>query len=102
MRSLCRVRRCRTLTRRSLSLGLLLVARLALAKDTDAANEASRHYEAGQHHYDNGDFARALKEFERAYELLPKPTPLFNIAKMYELQGQLPEALTWYQRYLHE
>src|SRR5262249_8587675 len=60
------------------------------------------HFAAGDRYLDQGDFARALEEYKRAYELAPHPRPLFNVAKMYELQGQLPEALEWYSRYLRE
>ena len=96
------MRRCRT---RFASISLLLLVRLAAAQEEpeDRNAEFSKHYDAADRYYDKGDFARALKEYQRAYEILPQQArSLFNIAKMYELQGQQPEALDWYQRYLRE
>jgi hypothetical protein len=82
---------------------LLLSAWGASARSQpDPTVEADQHFQAGDRLSDQGDFARALEEYRRAYQLSPHPRPLFNIAKMYELQGKLPEAHHWYQRYLDE
>jgi hypothetical protein len=75
---------------------------LAAAQE-DHSVEFSKHYDAGDRFYDQGDWGHALREYQKAHEILPQiPRPLFNIGKMYEFQGMMPEALEWYQRYLRE
>lgn len=81
---------------------LLLLARQAAAQE-DPNVEFSKHYDAGDRYYDQGDWGHALREYQKAHEILPQISrPLFNIGKMYEFQGMMPEALEWYRRYLKE
>jgi hypothetical protein len=90
---------------RALIVSISLISRLGFAQEpppADLIDQAQRHFEAGDRYQLQADFGRALKEYERAYEISPHPRLIFNIAKMYELQGQLSDAFDWYQRYLRE
>jgi len=95
------VRPCRT---RILIISCLLLAGAPGRAQTrdHTVEEASRHFEAGDKLQDEGNYAAAAREYERAYQLAPHPRPLFNIAKLHELQGQRADALEWYRRYLRE
>lgn len=48
------------------------------------------------------DYEGAVDYFERAYAVDPKPNYLFNIGRVYEEAGQLPEAVRFYERFLRE
>jgi tetratricopeptide (TPR) repeat protein len=48
----------------------------------------------------NKDYAGAIKAWEAAYKLSKQPASLFHIAESYRLNGQVPEALAAYTRYL--
>lgn len=89
----------------SLSLVVVFVGGSARAQDggDDAANERARmHFNAGSSYYSEGDYASALREFQRAYELSPRPDFYFNFALVYERQGDLENAVTYLRRYLEE
>lgn len=49
--------------------------------------------------FDSGDYARALVEFQAAYELAPMPAVLYNIAVTFEQLGRTREALDTYVQY---
>lgn len=63
----------------------LLPASVALAADPtpEAKQEASDRFKHGVALYQAGNLNSALAEFERAYELMPHPTVLFNIGMTY-------------------
>ncbi|MEZ4454538.1 MAG: tetratricopeptide repeat protein [Nannocystaceae bacterium] len=48
------------------------------------------------------DYDGAVDHFERAYAIDPKPNFLFNIGRVYEEAGRLPEAVKYYERFLRE
>lgn len=48
------------------------------------------------------DYEGAADYFERAYNVDPRPNYLFNIGRVYEEAGQLPEAVRYYERFLRE
>ncbi len=53
----------------------------------DRASEARQHFDRGVQLYAEGEFAVALAEFERAYELMPNVRVLYNIAQLcFQLQ----------------
>lgn len=49
-----------------------------------------------------GKFAEARVKWQKAFELNPDPTLLFNIGSTYRREGDLQQALHYYQRYLDE
>lgn len=63
----------------------LLAPSIALAADPtpEAKQEAGERFQHGVSLYQAGNLNSALAEFERAYELMPHPTVLFNIGLTY-------------------
>jgi hypothetical protein len=64
--------------------------------------EASAHFERGTTFYREGDYAAALIEFKRAYDLSPSWQVLFNIGQSYFQLHDYPNALLTLQRFARE
>ena len=62
--------------------------------------EARRHFERALELADNGIYAEAAAEFERAYQIAPRPTVLFNLAQMYVALDKPVLAIETFKRYL--
>ncbi len=80
-------------------------AALAAAPPPAAADdkaEAGRHFKLGVGLYGEGKFDEALVEFERAYELAPHPSVLYNIAVTYRELSRYNEAILYFERFLRE
>ncbi len=86
---------------RSMALVLLLAA-TAHAGGGEARAQAKAAYKAATELYRKGSYRMALKEFERAYEAVPDPSSLFNIAQCHRLLGDKQEALRYYLLFLDE
>lgn len=63
---------------------------------------ARKHYELGEQLYRTSNYPAALAEFEKAYQLVPKPALLFNIARTYEVLAELEKAVASYESYLQQ
>jgi hypothetical protein len=61
---------------------------------------ASAEFGLGMNDYRRGDFASAAAHFQVAYESLPDPAPLFNLARSWEGANEITRALEAYERYL--
>jgi hypothetical protein len=72
-----------------------------LARADDRA-EASRHFKLGVKLYAESKFDEALIEFERAYDLSPHPSVLYNIAASHRERSHYGEAIRFYERFLSE
>ena len=72
-----------------------------LAHADDKA-EASRHFKLGVKLYAESKFDEALVEFQRAYELSPHPSVLYNIAASHRELSHYGEAIQHYERFLSE
>ncbi|MBZ0120522.1 MAG: tetratricopeptide repeat protein, partial [Sandaracinaceae bacterium] len=73
----------------------------ALGQDSD--NERARvHFSSGRSYFDEGNYERALEEFQQAYALSPLPLMLFNIGTTQERLGMLREAADTFERFLRE
>lgn len=69
--------------------------------DPEARRErAASEFTAGMNDYRRGDFASAAAHFQAAYDALPDPAPLFNLARSWEGANEITRALDAYQRYL--
>jgi Tetratricopeptide repeat len=83
---------------------LLAALVLALASpargDESATEQARQHYETGTQQYDLGHWDDAIREFEKAYELRPDPSFLYNLAQAYRRKGDPKRALDLYRNYL--
>lgn len=70
----------------------------AVAADVDA--RAQRHWGSGMAYLDEGDYARALEAFNKAYELSERPRILLAIAVTHERRGDLLAAIAALDEYL--
>jgi len=80
---------------------LWLAASPALAQeDYDTPPEAIEFYREAREHYASGRYEEASEALERALVLDPdSPTLVYNLARVYELLGQLERSLRYYERY---
>lgn len=86
---------------RALVCFLALVIASGAARADDVDRETARHeFAAGQAADKQKDWQLAIEHYLRAYELVPHPFAIYNIATDYEHLGKLREAATWYARYL--
>ena len=76
---------------------LLTFAGPALA---DARTEARTHFKRGMEEISNGKYDEGIVELKRAYEILPHPNVLYNIARAYAEEGDLDSSVATYKRYL--
>ena len=81
----------------ALALAMVLGSTSALA---DARTEARRHFKAGMALVDKKKFTDAIKELEKAYEILPHPNVAFNIAQAQAEAGNLDFAIRAYRTYV--
>jgi tetratricopeptide (TPR) repeat protein len=65
----------------------------------DREQEARSLFAQGQVHYSLGEYAQAIGEFRKAYELTSAPGLLFNIAQAHRLAGQCSQALEVYRHF---
>ena len=77
------------------------VETVARAQET-SEDVARAHFVLGQAAYDEGRFATALEEFDKAYAASKRPALLYNIGVCHERLGRFAEAVDHYKRYLRE
>ena len=85
----------------------LTFAPVAAAQGQDPAPQKSPHWEtARKYHevaqqlYNTGNYAQAVTEFKKAYDLVPLPGLLHNIARCQEVLGELKDAVKYYRLFL--
>lgn len=82
----------------------LLCAEPLAAQEDDTHEppaEAIQFFESGRAHYEAGRYEEASVDLERALQLDPGSTTLiFNLARIYELLGDLEKAIAFGERYL--
>jgi hypothetical protein len=86
------------LSRIFISAALLLFA--ASAQATTSTDEAAVRFENGVRSFQHQDYSRALVEFEAAYQLVPRPAVLYNIALTERRLLHYGEAVRAFRRYL--
>lgn len=86
-----------TLVASALALATALHATPALA---DARTEARRHFKTGMELVGKKRYVDAIKELEKAYEILPHANVAFNIAQAQAEAGNLDLAVRAYKTYL--
>jgi hypothetical protein len=69
---------------------------------TPEQQEADRHFKSGVTLYQEGKYAEALAEFQRAYETAPHPLVLYNIAGCYRELSNYAESVKFSRRFLAE
>lgn len=80
-----------------LAVGLSSTPEVAFA---DARTEARRHFRRGMELVVEGDVDGGVAELELAYEILPHPNVLYNIARAYAEAGRYDDAREYFERYL--
>jgi len=88
--------------RLALACALLVVATStsAMAQPTGDKKKALELYNQGNTQYNLGRWKQAIEFFTQAYEVYNAPEFLFNIAQAHRQDGNCPEALFFYRRYL--
>ena len=71
-----------------------------VAASPDAQKRAKAHFAKGKALQDKDDFEHAIVEYKAAYDLMPLPDLIFNIAQCERLKGDQRAALDDFQRYL--
>lgn len=66
----------------------------------DARTEARSHFKKGMDEITAGKYDEGIAELQTAYQLLPHPNVLYNIARAYAEAGDLEEAITYFRKYL--
>ncbi|MEO8874339.1 MAG: tetratricopeptide repeat protein, partial [Polyangiaceae bacterium] len=66
----------------------------------DARSEARVHFKKGMDSISNGKYEDGISELQKAYEILPHPNVLYNIARAYAESGDLENAVANYRKYL--
>lgn len=67
---------------------------------TAPPSAALKHYNRGREHYQAGRYREALQELEMAVNLDPSsPNLAYNVARVYELLGEIDQAIAFYRRY---
>jgi tetratricopeptide (TPR) repeat protein len=87
---------------RAFAILILLLPQVAAEAKETTRIQATRRYNLGVQHYKAGEYADAVTEFEAAYEQLPKPEWLFNLASACRMANQPQKALDYYKKYLAE
>lgn len=83
------------------ALGLAIALGSAPAAAQGEGDERARVlFQAGTVYYQNGEYERALEQFEAAYELAPRPILLYNIGLARERSGDPEGALTAFRAFL--
>jgi outer membrane receptor for ferrienterochelin and colicin len=80
-------------------LAVLLVLQSTLAF-ADARTEARSHFKKGMESITAGKYDEGISELQKAYQILPHASVLYNIARAYAEAGDLEEAVTYFRKYL--
>lgn len=74
-------------------------AAFADQSEADKKAQAKLHYEAGDRAFRLGEFEKAVREFRASYELSGVPLLLYNVAQAYRQLGNTKQALFFYQQF---
>jgi tetratricopeptide (TPR) repeat protein len=69
------------------------------AQQAQADDQARGHFDAGQAHYERGDYAAAVQAFSEALRISKKPELLYNLAQAERLNGDCAAALQHYREF---
>jgi hypothetical protein len=79
---------------------VLLLINIGLPCFADDEGDAARQFAMGKSLYDQGKYLEAKDAFQKAYDLDPHPSTLFNVARCFENLGNLEEAVRRYRKAL--
>lgn len=83
-------------------LGIICWTTAGWAERSPTHDLAKKHFELGNTYYEVSNYAQALAEFQKAYELEPLPGLIYNIARCHELLNNLKEAIAQYRLFLEK
>src|SRR5262249_41644004 len=66
----------------------------------DVRTEARQHFRHGMALIAEGQLDAGIAELQEAYDILPHPNALYNIARAYSDAGRYAEAIDYYTQYL--
>ncbi len=91
-------------TVRSLLLGVFLSAALPSAAfaQTSDDDQAHAHFQVAASYYEQANYEAALREFLEAYRLSQRSQLFYNLSLCYQQLGDLPNAVDYLTRYLHD
>jgi tetratricopeptide (TPR) repeat protein len=78
----------------------ILAGDRAYADASNRTEQARIHFEAGMAAFKNGAYEDALAEFQRGYDLSPRPGFLIDIAQALDRLGRYDEAIAYCERYM--
>ena len=81
-----------------MALGAILLS--ASGAFADQRTDAKAHFKKGMAAIADGKYEEGISELQRAYEILPHPSVLYNIARAYAESGALEGAVSTYKKYL--
>jgi outer membrane receptor protein involved in Fe transport len=81
---------------------VVVVSGLAIASPAraDVRTEARTHFRRGMALIADGDIDAGVSELQEAYDILPHPNVLYNIARAYAEAGRYDEGIEYFDRYL--
>jgi tetratricopeptide (TPR) repeat protein len=79
---------------------LLLAAAVPSLAVAAPIDDAKQHFAAGKQAFERGEYEVALAEFQKANELAPAPSLLYNMGKTYEALGRYKDAAFAFDKYL--
>jgi tetratricopeptide (TPR) repeat protein len=84
------------------ALVMLLSAGLAVAAppESEAVRQSREHYRKGDEAYAAGRYDEAYQEFDKGYQLAPRPVFLLNLGHTERRRGNLVSARAFYQKFL--
>ncbi len=71
-------------------------------KPKDKKEIAKQAFADGKKAFEEEDYEGALEQFMLANDTLPNPFVYIKIGECYEKMGNVPEAITWHEKYLEE
>ena len=90
----------RTLKRMVAGLVLGALALTSTGALADERTEARAHFKKGMSEIADGRYDTGIEELKKAYDILPHPNVLYNIARAYVDEGDLENAVAYYKKYL--
>jgi iron complex outermembrane receptor protein len=88
--------------RRAFALAACLSLCIPSLAQADARTEARRAFRRGMQLVDEGKYREGIEFLERAYDTLPHPNVLYNLALAYMYAGDLELASSYLQRYIED
>jgi tetratricopeptide (TPR) repeat protein len=84
------------------ALVVMLSAGLAAAAppESEAVRQSREHYRKGDEAYAAGRYDEAYQEFDKGYQLVPRPAFLVNLGHTERRRGNLVSARAFYQKFL--